>query len=177
MANYVFKTIILFFIGCSSCLNCAGQIKGDKLRSLLAEVREDKKLVAACEQKAREYQIAKFGRALPKLSGHCWDGCPTSIVLPYYPREARRLGISGQVKVETIVGENGKVVYARVIKGLPFLSQAAERAASHSSYTPQKTCGDKSIKFRWTITYNFYFNRGALKITTASNKALQLTAR
>jgi TonB family protein len=114
---------------------------------------------------------------LPKISGHCWDGCPTSIVLPYYPREARQHGISGQVKVETIVGENGKVVYARVTKSRPFLSQAAERAANHSSYTPQKTCGDKSIKFRWTITYNFYFNRGALKITAASNKGMQRTRK
>ena len=144
---------------CSFCVNCVAQIKGDRLRTLLAEVREDEKLVAWCEQKERAYQIAKFGRGLPKISGHCWDGCPTSLVLPYYPREARRLGISGQVKVETIVGENGKVVYARAIKGLPLLSQAAERAANHSSYTPQKTCGDKSIKFRWMITYNFVLNR------------------
>ena len=159
MGHYVFKLIILFIIGSSFCLDCVAQIKGDRVRTLLSEVREDEKLVAECEQKARECQIATFGRILPKITGHCWEGCPRSTPKPYYPREARRLGISGQVKVETIVGENGDVVYARVIKGVPFLSQAAERAANLSSYTPKKTCGDKSIKFRWTITYNFVFNR------------------
>jgi TonB family protein len=159
MSHYVFKSIFLFFIGCSVCVNCVAQIKKDRLQALLAEVREDEKLVAGCEQKVREYQIAEFGRVLPKISGHCWEGCPRSMPKPYYPREARRLGISGQVKVETIVGEDGNVVYARVINGLPFLSQAAERAAIYSSYTPKKTCGDKSIKFRWTITYNFILNR------------------
>jgi TonB family protein len=159
MVHYLFMLITLFSIGCPFCRNCVAQIRSDKLATLLAEVREDDKLVAKCEQEALQYQIAKFGRVLPKISGHCWDGCPTTIVLPDYPREARRLGISGQVKVETIVSENGKVVYARVIKCLPFLSQAAERAANHSSYTPKKTCGDKSIKFVWTISYNFIFKR------------------
>jgi TonB family protein len=95
---------------------------------------------------------------MPKVSGHCWHGCATNIVLPYYSPEAKRLRISGQVKVETIVDESGKVIFAQTVKGQPFLSQAAEQAAYRSSYTPKKTCGDKPIKFRWTITYNFILN-------------------
>jgi TonB family protein len=139
------------------CWSCSAQIKNSaSISKLLSEVDEDEKAVAECEQKRREYQISQFGKVFPKISGHCWDGCPTSIVLPYYPQEAKRLRISGQVKVQTIVDENGKVIYAKVIQGNPFLNRAALKAAYQSTYTPKKTCNNKSIKFRWTITYNFH---------------------
>ena len=153
------RTIVLIVVALFG-LKCVAQSRSEKLRTLRAELSEDDKLVFQCEQKAREYQIAKFGRVLPKVSGHCWSGCPTLIVQPSYPREARLLGISGRVRVETIVGENGNVVYAGALRGLPFLKQAAERAAPFARYTPKKACGDQPIRFRWTITYNFVLNRG-----------------
>lgn len=158
MSFNVKKLIVFVFIVHLFCLVCFAQKESDKLTELFAEVIEDEKLIDECEQKSREYQIAKFGRALPKISGHCWDGCPTRVVLPFYPSEAKRLGISGQVKVETIVDEAGKVVYARTVTGKAFLRQAAEQAAYRSSYASKKTCDDKAIKFRWTITYNFVLN-------------------
>jgi TonB family protein len=152
------KLIVFVFTVNLFCLVCLAQDKSNKLTELFAEVREDERLVAECEQKAHEYQIAKFGRVLPKISGHCWDGCPTRIFLPFYPNEAKRLGISGQAKVETIVDEAGEVVYARAIAGQSFFRRAAEQAAYRSSYAPKKTCSDKAIKFRWMITYNFVLN-------------------
>ena len=159
MSRNLKKLIALVFVAHLFCLGIFAQTKSKNFtQELFAELREDEKLVAECQQKAREYQIAKFGKVLPRISGHCWDGCPIRVVLPYYPNEAKRLGISGQVKVETVVSENGKVVYARAISRQPFLRQAAEQAARVSSYQPKKTCGDKPIKFRWTITYNFLQN-------------------
>lgn len=160
MIPYLTKLIALLLFAFLLCLNCVAQVRSKKLaQELFAEVSEDEKVVAECEQKAHKYQIAKFGRVLPKVSGHCFDGCPTRIVLPYYSGEAKRLGVSGQVKVETIVDETGNVIYAQTVKGQPFLSRAAEQAAYRSTYAPKKTCGDKPIKFRWTITYNFILNR------------------
>ena len=154
------KFIIFVFIAHLLCVSSLAQTNGKKFaRELFAELREDEKLVAECEQKAREYQIANYGRVLPKISGECWDGCPTRVVRPYYASEARRLRISGQVKVETIVDETGRVIYARAVFGPPFLRRAAERAARASLYQPEKTCDDKPIKFRWTITYNFILDR------------------
>jgi TonB family protein len=147
------KIIVFGLLLCSPCL---AQNKSKTPESeLFAEVAKYERITAECEQKRREYQISQFGKVLPKISGHCWDGCPTNIVLPYYPREAKRLNISGQVRVETIVDENGKVIYAKVVQGNPFLSRVALQAAYLSTYTPKKSCDDKSIKFRWTITYNF----------------------
>lgn len=153
------KLIVFVFIAHLFCFDSFAQTEGKKAtQELFATLREDEKLVAECQQKAREYQIANYGRVLPRISGHCWDGCPTRVVKPYYPSEAKRFRVSGQVKVETVVDEDGKVVYARAISGQPFLRQAAEQATRVSSYQPKKTCGDKPIKFRWTITYNFILN-------------------
>ena len=152
------KLVVFVFIAHLFCLDGFAQTKEKSVQELFAELKEDENLLAECRQKAREYQIANFGRVLPRISGHCWDGCPTRIVLPFYPREAKRFRISGAVKVETVVDETGKVVYARAFSGQPLLRQAAEQAARVSSYQPKKTCGDKAIKFRWTITYNFILN-------------------
>ena len=141
------------------CSVILSQTESNKFpQELFARLEEDEKLVAECEQKIREYQIANFGKVLPKISGHCWDGCPISIVLPFYSDEAKRLRISGKVKVEAIVDENGKVVYAKAISGNPFLKRNAERVAKVSLYQPKKTCDNKPIKFRWTIIYNFILN-------------------
>ncbi len=149
-----FKIIIISFL---FCLPCSAQIKNTAFVSeLFREVAEDEKIVAACQRKEREYQSQQFGKILPKISGHCFDGCPTSIVLPSYPREAKRLRISGQVTIETVVDENGKVVYAKVLRGNGFLKRAALQAAYRSTYTPKKTCDNRPIKFRWTINYNFH---------------------
>jgi hypothetical protein len=138
-------------------LPCAAQIKIKTSESeLFREVESHEKIVAECERKRREYQISKFGKVLPKVSGHCWEGCPTSVVKPYHPSKAKRLNISGEVKVETIVDEKGKVIYARFVKGNLLFKRAVLRAAYLSTHTPKKSCDDKPIKFRWTITYNFH---------------------
>ncbi len=153
------KLIVFVFIAHLFCFDGFAQTKDKKsTQKLFAALREDEKLVAECQQKAREYPIANYGRVLPRISGHCFDGCPIRVVKPYYPSEAKRFRASGQVKVETVVDETGKVVFARAITGQPLLRQVAEQAARVSSYQPKKTCGDKPIKFRLTITYNFILN-------------------
>ncbi len=150
-SNFIF----FIFVAHLFCLNCVAQVESGKFAELFDAVREDEKLVVQCEQKRREYQLSEFGRILPKISGHCWDGCPTNIVLPRYPNEAKRLKLSGKVIVETIVNEDGEVIYARTPNGQSIFSKAAEQAAYRSRYQPKKTCDNKAIKFRWTISYNF----------------------
>src|SRR5690242_16100965 len=89
------------------CLHCYAQSKSQKsAQKLFAEVEEGEKHFVECARKSREYQIAKFGRVLPTISGHCYGDCPTELIKPYYPRDAKRFGISGMVEVETIVNED-----------------------------------------------------------------------
>ena len=156
LVNPLFITISLTLITLLSCFECFGQIR-DKpsLIKLFSDVARDEKRIAICGKKRREYQLAEFGRVLPGISGHCWEGCATRLVKPYYPREAKRLNISGQVKVDTIVDENGKVVYAKVVKGPVLLRRPALQAAYLATYNPKLDCDNQPIKFRWMITYNF----------------------
>jgi hypothetical protein len=138
-------------------LPCSAQIKNKLSESkLFTEVAEHEKVIAECEQKRREYQMSQFGKVLPRISGHCWEGRPTKIVKPYYPPRAKRLNISGQLKVETIVDEQGMVIYAKAIQGPSLLRESAQRSAYLSTYTPKKSCDNKLIKFRWIITFNFH---------------------
>ncbi|MEP6922936.1 MAG: energy transducer TonB [Pyrinomonadaceae bacterium] len=110
--------------------------------------------IAEAERKAREYQVTQFGKVLPKISGHCWSGCPTRLVKPFYPQEAKHYRLFGQIVIETIVDEKGQVIFTQARKGKPFLIQTARQAACQSSYAPQLFEG-KPIKFSWTIVYNF----------------------
>lgn len=148
------KTIPLLLL---FCLTCSAQINDDATKSkLFSELAEDEKTVVRCEREIREYQISKYGKVTPKIAGFCYDGgCPRNIITPYYPPEAKRLQIKGQVRVDTIVNESGKVVYAKVVRGSAFLGSAARRAAYLSLYKPKINCDGKRIKFRWAIIYNF----------------------
>ncbi len=104
-------------------INAQVQTKEDR-EKLFQELAEDEKAVSACLNSVREEQIKEFGKPLPKVSGHCWEGCPIRDVKPYYPEAARRSKIRGEVIVDTIVDEKGKVIFAKVTKGSGFLRKA-----------------------------------------------------
>lgn len=148
-----------FFVAMTGALVLAtnAQVTSKEERErLFAQLAEDDKAVAVCAKAAREEQMKKFGRPLPRVSGHCFSGCPTRLPKPHYPEIARKANISGEVVVDTIVDEEGKVVFAKAKKGNRLLRAAAVQAANLSQYQPKITCGNRRIKFRWTIRYNFY---------------------
>lgn len=126
-----------------------------QLNDLRDEVSQGENAVATCEKLAREEQIRTYGKVLPRVSGHCWGGCPTSIPKPIYPEIAKRNRIGGEVIVDTIVNESGKVIYAKAVKGKSILRPAATEAAYHAAHQPKYTCGNRAIKFRWQIKYHF----------------------
>jgi len=63
---------------------------------------------------------------------------PTKIhhVVPVYPQIAMSARISGTVVVDAVIGTDGLVRHARVLKGSPLLNQAALDAVSQWRYTP-----------------------------------------
>ena len=133
----------------------AQKLPKESTEALLASVAEDERETEACEKSVREAQIKEFGKPLPKISGHYWNGCPTSMPKPYYPEAARRSRVKGVVTVSAIVDEDGKVIYARMISGNAIFRQSALAAAHASTYQPKVICGERRIKFWWHITYNF----------------------
>jgi len=56
------------------------------------------------------------------------DRSVVSRVPPLYPELAKRMKISGQVKVEATVDENGKVTAVKTLSGSKMLAPAAEDA-------------------------------------------------
>ncbi len=59
-----------------------------------------------------------------------------SKVLPVYPELARKMQISGTVRVEAVVAPNGKLKFTTVIGGSPVLAVAAVDAIEKWKWAP-----------------------------------------
>lgn len=73
---------------------------------------------------------------------------------PIYPEFARSTGISGMVRVEIVIDENGKVTSAHALSGPAQLHQAAVNAALRAQFSPATRAG-KPVKITAVIGYNF----------------------
>lgn len=77
-----------------------------------------------------------------------------SMPKPKYPAEARRLHVSGRVKVQVVVDENGQVLSAKATDGPPPLRAAAEQAAQLATFAPVIQDGI-TVKVSGFLTYEF----------------------
>jgi TonB family protein len=57
-------------------------------------------------------------------------------VAPDYPELAKRMNLTGKVKVEVVIAPAGQVTLTRAIGGHPVLVQAAERAIKEWKFAP-----------------------------------------
>ncbi len=83
---------------------------------------------AAARAKARVAPIRVGGKIMP----------PTKIkdVKPVYPDMAQSAHVTGTVIVEATIGEDGKVIDAKVLRSIPMLDKAALDAVRQWEYTP-----------------------------------------
>jgi TonB family protein len=72
-----------------------------------------------------------------------------SLGKPQYPDLAKRLNLSGTVKVEVTVGADGKVKRTRVLGGHPVLAAEAEKAAMESEFEPGPKETVEVIEFKF----------------------------
>jgi TonB family protein len=70
-------------------------------------------------------------------------------VEPFYPELARKMQISGTVKIEVTVAPNGAVKEARVVGGHPVLANAALDAARKWRFEPGPTESTGIIDFKF----------------------------
>ncbi|MEQ1643661.1 MAG: TonB family protein [Pyrinomonadaceae bacterium] len=82
------------------------------------------------------------------------NGKALSLPKPIFPPEARAIGASGAVSVQTVVDEMGNVISATAISGHLSLRPAAEAAARQAKFAPFILEG-QSVKVSGVITYNF----------------------
>jgi TonB family protein len=69
---------------------------------------------------------------------------------PQYSDLARKLNLSGVVKVEVTIGADGKVKRTHVVGGHPVLATEAERAAMQSEFEPGPKETTEVIEFKFS---------------------------
>lgn len=72
-----------------------------------------------------------------------------SKVQPFYPELARKMSISGTVKIEITVAPNGTVKEARVVGGHPVLAGSALDAAKKWRFEPAAAENTGVIEFKF----------------------------
>ncbi|HXT70188.1 MAG TPA: energy transducer TonB [Vicinamibacterales bacterium] len=75
-------------------------------------------------------------------------------VKPVYPEEAQRAGVQGIVIIETVIGTDGTVQQAQVLRPVPILDKAALDAVMQWRYTPTLLNGEP-VEVIMTVTVTF----------------------
>lgn len=68
---------------------------------------------------------------------------------PQYPDLAKKLNLSGVVKIEVTISADGKVKRTRIIGGHPVLAPEAEKAALQCEFEPGPRETSEIIEFRF----------------------------
>jgi protein TonB len=75
-------------------------------------------------------------------------------VAPEYPALAQSAGVQGVVIIEAIIGTDGRVQDARILRSVPLLDQAALDAVKQWEFTPTMLNG-KPVPVIMTMTVQF----------------------
>jgi TonB family protein len=88
------------------------------------------------------------------ISGGVLNGKALTLGRPEYPGAARENRDQGQVRVQIVIDEFGKVISAVALSGPATLREAAVKAAFKSRFTPTRLMG-QPVKVSGVIVYNF----------------------
>jgi len=88
-----------------------------------------------------------------------WDQPPRAVKLtkPTYPDDAYHKKIEGTVEVEFLIGRDGRVVYAYVLKSIPALDVAALQTVAQWAFSPARRGGEPVATIaRAPVTFRIY---------------------
>jgi len=68
-------------------------------------------------------------------------------VAPTYPELAKRMNVTGKVKIEVVISPDGRVKSARVVGGHPLLVQACEEAVKEWKFVPANEETTQVVEF------------------------------
>ena len=71
-------------------------------------------------------------------------------VAPIYPELAKKMNVSGAVKIQIVVAPNGTVRSAKIVGGHPLLIDSAMDAVKRWKYEPAMTESTQLVEFRFT---------------------------
>jgi protein TonB len=72
-----------------------------------------------------------------------------SKTLPVYPELARRMNVSGKVKIEIVVAPDGHVKSTRVVGGHPLLVQTCQDAVKEWKFVPMSEETTQIVEFEF----------------------------
>lgn len=84
-------------------------------------------------------------------------GIATNRFTPSYPEIAKRAGVQGQVQVQVLISEDGRVIDATILNGHVLLRNTAREAATRWVFTPTKLSG-VPVKVQGILTFDFKLN-------------------
>jgi len=73
-----------------------------------------------------------------------------SKVAPTYPELAKRMSVTGKVKIEVVITPEGRVKSTRVIGGHPLLVQACQDAVKEWRFAPAQEETTQIVEFEFT---------------------------
>ena len=77
-----------------------------------------------------------------------------SKVAPAYPELAKRMNVTGKVKIEVIIAADGHVKSTRAIGGHPLLVQACQDAVKEWKFSPAPEESTQVVEFDFTGANN-----------------------
>ena len=77
-----------------------------------------------------------------------------SKVAPAYPELAKRMSVSGKVKIEVVITPDGRVKSTRVIGGHPLLVQACQDAVKEWKFAPASEESTQIVEFEFSGSGN-----------------------
>jgi TonB family protein len=141
-----------------------------KLYAASNRLVEAEQLLSRALALVREQRLGSFSKTVPaiermrpsesmnqaplRVGGSIMEPRQTKRIAPIYPPEAQAAGVQGVVILEAVIGVDGTVTDARVLRSIPMLEQAAVDAVRQWTYTPTLLNG-APIPVIMTITVNF----------------------
>jgi TonB family protein len=110
--------------------------------------------VAAVEDVTAPPPVKKVEAPKAPKSGGVLNGSAVSLPKPVYSAAAQAVRAEGQVTVQVLLDESGRVVSATAVDGHILLRHAAEDAARRARFTPTTLSG-MPVKVTGVIIYNF----------------------
>jgi len=109
---------------------------------------EERKIIEDCELPDKSKPTGEI-RVVAELRGRA-----ISKPKPIYPNEAKKSKVSGAVKVDVVIDEKGRVIWAKAANGEPMLQEASRKAACRARYSPTIISG-RAVKTQTIIRYKF----------------------
>ena len=112
------------------------------------DTSEERKIIEECQLPDRPKPKGEI-KLVAELRGRA-----ISKPKPIYPKEAKATKVSGAVKVDVVIDEKGRVIWAGAVAGEPMLQEASRRAACRARYSPT-VISNRAVKTQTSIRYNF----------------------